>query len=500
MTLIKKLCLSVDDKIRTWTVSINFIRNLNTSFFFKWKKQKLITSSFIKVTEYNISQKKFESDCYYCRKHDHKELNCLKKKSDIFSEKSQFISHITDSNRVVNLTFSYEPSKITAKTNKMKSIITVIRRRLWLVIHLTERSVIAVLNSVSDLNLIYKNISESLISVFKILSLQHTEDQLLQTYSIYHKKMKVKDLFRDWKQTHESFTSANLDMSLILRLLWLWQNNLKVDFINLTVQWRTVTEDSQLSSFSENNLWDSLMRKLKDLQMNYIMQRLQVIDLKDQKSLSALISEVYCKLTEIFSKAQTETLSLYCEENHAIELLKRTTLSFESMYNLSVKELKVLQQYLNVNLKNEFIQPSQSSAEASVLFTLKSDRGLWLCINYQRLNTIIKKNQYFLSLIDKIMNCVSDAKIFTKIDVKNIYYHICICEDNEWKTVFHTHYRLYKYLIMSFRLINSSVSFQSYIHKVLYEYLNIFVIVFLDNILIYSMKESKHEQYMQTVL
>ena len=79
-----------------------------------------------------------------------------------------------------------------------------------------------------------------------------------------------------------------------------------------------------------------------------------MIDSEDQKSLSALISKVYCKLAEIFSEAQTETLSLHCEENHAIELLKRTTLSFKSMYNLFVKELKVLQQYLNVNLKNEF--------------------------------------------------------------------------------------------------------------------------------------------------
>ena len=270
--------------------------------------------------------------------------------------------------------------------------------------------------------------------------------------------------------------------------------------MNLIVQWRTVAENNQFSSLSENNLWDSLMRKLRDLQINYIVQRLQVIDSEDQKNLSALISEVYCKLTEVFSEAQTETLSLHHKGDHAIELLERTTLSFKSMYNLSVKELKVLQQYLDVNLKNNFIQPLWLSAEALVLFTLKSDRALQLCVNYQRLNTIIKKNWYSLSLIDKIINCVSDTKIFIKINVKNMYYCIHIHKDDEWKTVFCTHYRLYKYLIMSFRLINASVSFQFYIHRVLYEYLNIFVIVFLNNILIYSMKKSKHRQHMQTVL
>ena len=165
-----------------------------------------------------------------------------------------------------------------------------------------------------------------------------------------------------------------------------------------------------------------------------------------------------------------------------------------------MKKLKVLQQYLNVNLKNNFIQPSWLSAEALIFFTLKSDRDLQLCVNYQRLNTIIKKNWYSLSLIDKIMNCVSDTKIFMKIDIKNIYYYIHICEGDEWKTVFWTCYKLYKYLIMSFRLINASVSFQFYIYKVLCEYLNIFVIVFLNDILIYSMKKSKHKQHIQTVL
>ena len=170
------------------------------------------------------------------------------------------------------------------------------------------------------------------------------------------------------------------------------------------------------------------------------------------------------------------------------------------MYNLSVKKLKVLQQYLDMNLENEFIQPSWLSAEVLILFTLKSDRGLQLCVNYWELNAIIKKNQYSLLLIDKIMNCISDIKIFMKIDIKNAYYHICICEGDEWKTVFCIWYKLYKYLIMSFRLINTSVSFQSYIHEVLCEYLNIFMTVFLNNILIYSMKKSKHEQYVQTVL
>ena len=128
VTLTKKLHLSVDDEITIWVADFSFTENINTSFF-KWKKQKSIVSSFIKITEYDTLQEKFESNCNYCRKYDHREWDCLKKKSDIFSEKLQFISHITDSNWV-NLTFSYESMQSVAKIKRTKSTSVINRRRL----------------------------------------------------------------------------------------------------------------------------------------------------------------------------------------------------------------------------------------------------------------------------------------------------------------------------------------------------------------------------------
>ena len=105
-----------------------------------------------------------------------------------------------------------------------------------------------------------------------------------------------------------------------------------------------------------------------------------------------MISEAYLFLAKVFLKTQMKTLSSHYDENHIIKLLKRTTLSFELIYNLSVKELTVLQKYLNTNLKNRFIQSSQSSVKVSVFFALKSDEDLQLCINYQKLNAITQKN------------------------------------------------------------------------------------------------------------
>ena len=151
--------------------------------------------------------------------------------------------------------------------------------------------------------------------------------------------------------------------------------------------------------------------------MNYIMQELQIVNLNEQKNFTTLISEAYKSLTEVFLETQAEILPSHYKDDHSIDLLEGITLSFRSMYNLSVKELTVLQEYLNINLTNEFIQPLQFSAGALMLFIFKSDEGLQLCVNYCRLNAIMQKNQYSLSLIDEIMNCVCGAQIFTKINV-----------------------------------------------------------------------------------
>ena len=151
--------------------------------------------------------------------------------------------------------------------------------------------------------------------------------------------------------------------------------------------------------------------------MNYIVQGLQVTDSDEQENSATLIPEAYKSLTEVFSETQVRILPSHCKGDHSIDLLEGTTPSFKSMYNLSVKKLTVLQEYLNINLINRFIQPSQFSAGALVLFASKSDEGLQLCVNYCRLNAITQKNWYSLLLIDEIMNCVCGTQIFTKIDV-----------------------------------------------------------------------------------
>ncbi len=106
-----------------------------------------------------------------------------------------------------------------------------------------------------------------------------------------------------------------------------------------------------------------------------------------------------------------------------------------------------------------WIQHFVSLTEASVLFTSKKDSSLQLCVNYCKLNNITVKNHHLLLLINETLNWLSSAKIFIKLNLKDVYHCIHICVNNKWKTAFYTHYSHFKYLIMSFKLANASATF-----------------------------------------
>ena len=110
------------------------------------------------------------------------------------------------------------------------------------------------------------------------------------------------------------------------------------------------------------------------------------------------------------------------------------------------------------------------------------------------------KNQYLLFLISEILDRLVDAKIYTQLDLRDAYYRICIWAENEWKTAFQIWYRHFEYLILSFELINASVTFQSYINKVLSDLLDIYCVVYLDNIVIYLNILEEHVVHVKNML
>jgi Reverse transcriptase (RNA-dependent DNA polymerase) len=121
-------------------------------------------------------------------------------------------------------------------------------------------------------------------------------------------------------------------------------------------------------------------------------------------------------------------------------------------------------------------------------------------VDYHRLNKVTIRNRHPLSLISETLDRLSRAKRFTKFNLRDTYYRICIKRGDEWKTAFYTRYSHFKYTVMLFSLINASATFQLYINEALRGYLDIFYITYLNDIIVYSERVEDYEKHVRKVL
>ncbi len=213
------------------------------------------------------------------------------------------------------------------------------------------------------------------------------------------------------------------------------------------------------------------------------------------------ISFEFRKFDDVFSLKNEKILASHKENvDHAIELKNDKQSSYESLYNLFNFELKTLRLYLDDALTRDIIKHSMSSIEASVLFVLKKNEKLRLCVDYRDLNKIIRKNRHSLSLIIQMLNQLKDCRFFIKIDLTDAYNRIRIKKNDEWKTTFRTRYEHFEYLMMFFDLANASITFQIYINKILNELINDFCVMYLNDILIFFKNRESHVQHIREVL
>jgi len=134
---------------------------------------------------------------------------------------------------------------------------------------------------------------------------------------------------------------------------------------------------------------------------------------------------------------------------------------------MSFYKLQKVKKYLNENLFKEFIISSKASYSSLVLFALKANEDLRFCVDYQKLNAIIKRNRYSLSLIDEIINKIVDCRYLTRLDIISTFNKLQMHSDSENYTIFIIVLKAYKSKMLSFELINDSVSFQQYMNDVL---------------------------------
>ncbi|KAJ9547520.1 hypothetical protein OSB04_020063 [Centaurea solstitialis] len=172
----------------------------------------------------------------------------------------------------------------------------------------------------------------------------------------------------------------------------------------------------------------------------------------------------------------------------------------KSPYRLAPSEMQELSNQLQELLDKGFIRPSSSPWGAPVLFVKKKDGSFRMCIDYRELNKITIKNRYPLPRINDLFDQLQGATYFSKIDLRSGYHQMRVREEDIAKTAFRTRYDHYEFLVMPFGLTNAPAVFMDLMNRVCRPYLDKFVIVFIDDILIYSQSKKDHEHHLRLIL
>ena len=212
------------------------------------------------------------------------------------------------------------------------------------------------------------------------------------------------------------------------------------------------------------------------------------------------VPAVYHDLSAVFSKEEADSLPLHRSYDMAIDLLPGSVPPRGRLYYLSIPETQAMDAYIQEALANELIRPSTSPAGAGFFFMGKKDGGLRPCIDYRGMNKRTIKNRYPLPLLNTAFERLSRATVFTKLDLRNAYNLVRIRQGDEWKTGFITPRGHYEYLVMPFGLSNCPAVFQAFVNDVLREFLDHFVFVYLDDILIFFPDLESHVQHVRQVL
>jgi hypothetical protein len=183
-----------------------------------------------------------------------------------------------------------------------------------------------------------------------------------------------------------------------------------------------------------------------------------------------------------------------------IKLQPDATPIAKAPYKMSPVELAELKFQLQDLLHKGFIHPSSSRWGWSTLFVSKKDKDLHLCVNYRRLNAVTIKNKCPHPCIDILFDPLAGAQVFSKIDPRSGHHQIKIRAEDIPKTAFSMRYGFYEYLVMSFRLINAPAHFMYLMNSVFMPELDKFVVVLIDDKLVYSKSTEEHEEHLQVML
>ena len=203
---------------------------------------------------------------------------------------------------------------------------------------------------------------------------------------------------------------------------------------------------------------------------------------------------------DIFPEKLPKGVPVDREVQHQIKVEPGSKLPYRPPYRLGPAEQDELEEQVKDLLAQGFIRPSCSPYGAPVLFVPKKDGGWRMCIDYRALNKQTVKDRYPLPRIDLLLDRLGQARVFTKLDLAQGYHQITMAEDSIAKTAFCTHLGQWEYVVMPFGLCNAPSTFQQLMNKIFEKEINSFILIYLDDILIYSRSMEEHWDHLQRAL
>lgn len=263
--------------------------------------------------------------------------------------------------------------------------------------------------------------------------------------------------------------------------------------------WVTIVGDPALSK--EEISLNSMERVIKHKEEVYLLELTALFESQgkqDNETHASALQPTLTRYKQIFElpKGLPPTRNM----QHAITLLEGTTPINSRPYRYSYVQKDEIEKLVREMLDAQIIRPSVSPYSSPVLLVKKKDGGWRFCVDYRALNKVIVPDRYPIPVIEELLNELKGATMFSKIDLKSGYHQIQMKGEDVEKTAFKTHQGHYEFLVMPFGLTNAPSTFQSIMNDVFRPYLRRFVLVFFDDILVYSPDVSTHQKQLETML
>jgi hypothetical protein len=244
----------------------------------------------------------------------------------------------------------------------------------------------------------------------------------------------------------------------------------------------------------------SAMQLKKCIRKGCQVYAIQVTTLLEKEDKPNLEDFVVLREFRDMSVDEIPELSPRREIDFSIDILPRSPPISKEPYQMSIPELTELKIQFQELLDKEYIRRSVSPWGAPVLFVKKKDGTLRLCVDHRQLNKMTFKNKYPLPRINDLFDQVGGAKIFSKLDLRSVYHQVRIKHQDINKTAFRTRYGHYEFVVIPFRLTNALATFMCLMNSIFSQYLDKFIVVFIDDILVYSKTKEEHDEHLRIAL